>query len=55
MAPLAWIRVCQKLVAEPGLMSVLAVASIPLGKRPMTGDHGGVLMPDGGVAEATAP
>src|SRR5919201_4565194 len=32
-------------------MSVLAVALMSL-KRPMTGDHGGLLTPDGGVARA---
>jgi hypothetical protein len=55
MAALAWIRVRQKSLAEPGLMSVLAVASIPPAKPPMIGDHGGLLRPEGGVAEATAP
>jgi hypothetical protein len=52
VAPLALIRICEKLVASPGFVSVLAVASIPFGKLPITGDHDGLVAPEGGVASA---
>ena len=55
VAPLAEIFTFQKSVAAPGSTSVLALASIPPWKRPMTGDHGGLLTPEGGVAMATPP
>jgi hypothetical protein len=53
--PLALIRICQKLVALPGLVSVLTVASIPPAKFPITGDQGGFVTPEGGVASAMPP
>src|SRR5262245_17565552 len=55
VAPFALIRICQKLVGLPGLVSVLAVASIPSAKFPITGDQGGFVTPDGGVANAMPP
>src|SRR3954470_23585956 len=37
----------QKSFAFPGSMSVFALVSKPLGKFPMTGDHGGLVTPEG--------
>jgi hypothetical protein len=38
------------LLPEP--VSVVVLALMPLGKVPITGDHGGFVTPEGGVASA---
>src|SRR6478735_9868525 len=53
VAPLAEFWIFQKSLAAPGSTSVWALAWIPLWKVPMTGDHGGFVTPEGGVAIAT--
>ena len=50
VAPFAEMLTFQKSVAAPGSTSVFALASIPPWNRPMTGDHGGLVTPEGGVA-----
>src|SRR4051794_41897659 len=46
----------QKSFAFPGSMSVFALVSKPLGKFPMTGDHGGLVTPEGARrAPSTTP
>src|SRR4029079_8253580 len=51
VAPLTLIRARQKSFLGPGSTSVLAVVWMP-SKRPMTGDQGGLVTPEGGVAKA---
>src|SRR4051812_4113236 len=51
VAPLTLIRARQRSFLGPGSTSVLAEALMP-SKRAMTGDQGGLVTPEGGVARA---
>src|SRR5262249_6044999 len=53
--PLAVIRICQGAAALPAFVAGWALASIPPAKVPTTGDQGGLVTPEGGVANAMPP